>query len=228
MKKYKLKKTTLYLVIFLLFFILFDLYILRGIFSSYFIFRNENISKKTKFVIKKKENGVYNLNIKNNSIIPDYFQFPRWNKVFLTDVNKIVSMGIGSRVLNTKNDLEKISLSFGCSNGLGLCSINPYEKIEKDYTYTEIIEKITHIRNISDNINNDLLYGDKLFLDKTRLIINNDSRITKMDSLEIEFYFGLFSLASGEQYPIKSNIVKVGYLDLIKSYVEKKEIEKIK
>lgn len=130
-------------------------------------------------------------------------------------------MGIGSRVLNTKNDLEKISLSFGCSNGLGLCSINPYEKLEKDYSYTEIIKEISHIRNISDNENNDLLYGEKLFLDEEKLIINNDSRITKKDSLEIEFYFGLFSLASKEQYPIKSNILKVGYLDLIESYVEK-------
>ena len=221
MKKNKLKKPAIYVIIFLFLFFLFDLYILRGIFSSYLIFENKNTSKKTEFVIKKKKNGLYNLKIKNNSIIPYYFQFPRWNKVFITDVNKIVSSGIGSRVLNSKNELEKISLSFGCSNGLGLCSINPLEKIEKDYSYSEIINKISDLRNICDNENNDLLYGEKLFLDEKRLIINNESRITKKDSLEIEFYFGLFSLASREQYPIKSNIVKVGYLDLIESYVEK-------
>ncbi|RBW57541.1 hypothetical protein DS884_10825 [Tenacibaculum sp. E3R01] len=221
MKKNKLKKTIVYIVVFLSLFVLFDLYILRGLFSSYFVFKKKIAPQKTEFVIKKKENRLFNFKIKNNSIIPDYFLFFRSNEIFLKDVNKIVFMGIGSRVLNTKKDLEKISLSFGCSNGLGLCSINPYEKLEKDYSYTEIIKEISHIRNISDNENNDLLYGEKLFLDEEKLIINNDSRITKKDSLEIEFYFGLFSLASKEQYPIKSNILKVGYLDLIESYVEK-------
>ena len=157
MKKNKLKKPAIYVIIFLFLFFLFDLYILRGIFSSYLIFENKNTSKKTEFVIKKKKNGLYNLKIKNNSIIPYYFQFPRWNKVFITDVNKIVSSGIGSRVLNSKNELEKISLSFGCSNGSGLCSINPLEKIEKDYSYSEIINKISDLRNICDNENNDLL-----------------------------------------------------------------------
>jgi hypothetical protein len=221
MKNSKLKKTLIYIVIFISVFILFDLYFLRGLNSSYLIFGKNIDSKKTEFIIRKKENGLFNFRIKNNSIIPDYFMFFREGKIFLDNVEDIVFMGNRSRVLNTRNNIEKISLNFGCSNGLGLCSINPYEKFEKDYSYKEVLNEINYINNISDNENNDLLFGEKLFLDKENLIFNKESRITDKDSLEIEFYYGLFSLESNEQYSIKSNSVKIGYLDLIESYIEK-------
>ncbi|WP_397447811.1 hypothetical protein [Polaribacter sp. R77954] len=221
MKKSKLKKILIYTVIFISVFTLFDLYILRGLNSSYFIFKKNIDLKKTEFIITKKEDGIFNFSIKNNSIIPDYFMFYREGNIFLNNVEQIVFMGNRSRVLNTKNNIEKINLSFGCSNGLGLCSINPYEKFEKDYSYKEVLNEINYINNISDNKNNDLLFGEKLFLDKENLIFNHESKITKKDSLEIEFYYGLFSEGLKEQYPIKSNVVKIGYLDLIESYIEK-------
>ena len=130
-------------------------------------------------------------------------------------------MGNRSRVLNSKNSDKKISLTFGCGNGLGLCSINPYEKFEKNYTYKEVLNEINYLNNIIDNDDNDLLYGEKLFIDKDNLILNNESKITKNDSLEVEFYYGLYSMEFNEQYPIKSNSVKIAYLDLIESYIEK-------
>ena len=222
MKNNKLKKALIYIVILISVFILFDLYFMRGLNSSYFIFAKNISSEKTEFIITKKEDGIFNFSIKNNSIIPDYFMFYREGNIFLdNDVEEIVFMGNRSRVMNAKNNIEKVSLTFGCSNGLGLCSINSYEKFEKNYNYKEVLNEINYINNISDNENNDLLFGEKLFLDKENLIFNHESKITKKDSLEIEFYFGLFSLESKKQYPIKSNSVKIGYLDLIKSYIEK-------
>jgi hypothetical protein len=221
MKSSKLKKTLIYIVVLISLFILFDLYILRGLNSSYFIFAKDISSEKTEFTITKKEDGIFNFSIKNKSIIPDYFMFYREGNIFLNNVEDIVFMGNRSRVLNTKNSIEKISLAFGCSNGLGFCSINPYEKFEKDYNYKEVLNEINYLNNIIDNDDNDLLYGEKLFIDRDSLILNKKSKITKKDSLEIEFYYGLYSMELNEQYSIKSNSVKIGYLDLIESYIEK-------
>jgi hypothetical protein len=221
MKSSKLKKTLIYIVVLISLFILFDLYILRGLNSSYFIFAKDISSEKTEFTITKKEDGIFNFSIKNKSIIPDYFMFYREGNIFLNNVEDIVFMGNRSRVLNTKNSIKKISLAFGCSNGLGFCSINPYEKFEKDYNYKEVLNEINYLNNIIDNDDNDLLYGEKLFMDRDSLILNKKSKITKKDSLEIEFYYGLYSMELNEQYSIKSNSVKIGYLDLIESYIEK-------
>ena len=221
MKSSKLKKTLIYIVVLISLFILFDLYILRGLNSSYFIFAKDISSEKTEFTITKKEDGIFNFSIKNKSIIPDYFMFYREGNIFLNNVEDIVFMGNRSRVLNTKNSIKKISLAFGCSNGLGFCSINPYEKFEKDYNYKEVLNEINYLNNIIDNDDNDLLYGEKLFMDRDSLILNKKSKITEKDSLEIEFYYGLYSMELNEQYSIKSNSVKIGYLDLIESYIEK-------
>lgn len=221
MKSSKLKKALIYIITLVLVFILFDLYILRGLYSSYFIFAKNSNSEKTVFRITKKEDGIFNFSIKNKSIIPDYFLFYREGNIFLDDIEDIVFTGNRSRVLNSRNSIEKISLTFGCSNGLGFCSINPYEKFEKDYNYKELLNEINYLNNIIDSDDNDLLYGEKLFIDRDNLILNKKIKITKSDSLEVEFYFGLFSIELNEQYPIKSNSVKIGYLDLIESYIEK-------
>lgn len=221
MKNSKLKKALIYIIILTSVFILFDLYILRGLNSSYFIFAKNINSEKTEFRITKKEDGIFNFSIKNKSIIPDYFLFYREGNIFLDNVEDIVFMGNRSRVLNPKNGIEKIRLTFGCGNGLGFCSINPYEKFEKDYNYKELLNEVNYLNNIIDSDDNDLLYGEKLFTDRDNLILNNEIKITENDSLEVEFYYGLYSMELNEQYPIKSNSVKIGYLDLIDSYIEK-------
>ena len=220
MKINRLKKVIIFTFLFSLVLIIFDLYFLRGFTSSYCIYERKVDIKKTKFLIEKKENGIYSFTFKNNSIVPKYFLFYREGKMFLNGLDTIFFYGNRARVINKKNTF-KINLMFGCGNGLGLSSINPYEKFQKYYSYEEILNELSHLRMISDDQNKDLLYSENLFSNEEKMILNPKSKLNKKDSLEVQFYFGLYSVGENKQYPVKSNSIKIGYLDLIENYIEK-------
>ncbi|MCD8401471.1 hypothetical protein LNJ05_12225 [Tenacibaculum finnmarkense genomovar ulcerans] len=195
------------------------MYFLRGLTSSYFIYERKVNIEKTKFSIEKRENGIYTFTFKNNSITPKYFLFYREGEIFLNGMDTLFFYGNRARVIDKKN-ISKIDLMFGCGNGLGITSINPYEKFQKDYSYEDILNEISYLGMISDYKNKDLLYGENLFSDEKELILNKKSMLNEIDSLEVQFYYGMYSVGENKQYPIKSNTIKIGYLDLIKNYIE--------
>lgn len=221
MKLNKLKKIITYLIIFSLIFVLFDLYILRGLTSAHFLYQKDIDSKKSEFTIEKKNKELYTFTFKNKSIIPSYFVNYRNGNIFTNDIEYIFFIDNRNRIMNTIGDIKEIDLTFGCGNGLGHYSINPYEKFIKDYSYEDILNEISYPSKIFDKEGNDLLYGDKLFSDKKNFILNENSRINKKDSLDIQFYTGLYSMESYDFYPIKSNNIKIGYLDIIENYIER-------
>jgi hypothetical protein len=220
MKFNRLKKVLIFTFLFISVLIIFDLYFLRGFASSYFIYERKVDIEKTKFLIEKKENGIFNFSFENKSITPKYFLLYREGKLFLNGLDTIFFYGNRARIINKKNTF-KIDLMFGCGNGLGLSSINPYEKFQKHYTYEEILNEISHLGMISDYQNKDLLYGENLFSDEEKMVLNLESKLNEKDSLKVQFYYGLYSVGENKQYPIKSNSIKIGYLDLIENYIEK-------
>ena len=181
-------------------------------------------SKNIEYLIKKDNSGTYTFQFNNNSIIPCNFTFYRYlgeNDIILNNVEEIFFDWNQLRIINPTNSLEDYNLGVSCGTGLGLCSINSFEKFKKTYTYKDVLDKVSYESYISDFELKDKFYGEDIFSDKDRYIINPNSKLTNRDSLEIEFYRALHSYGKKEIFYIKSNTIKIGYLDVLQNYTEK-------
>ncbi|MFY7672281.1 hypothetical protein ACOSP6_14445 [Tenacibaculum sp. MEBiC06402] len=233
MKKiFKIVKTVLALFLVL---ILIDLYIFRGylyidFFRGYFTDyteRKEIQSDNLEFKIRKSDSS-FHINFTNKSLKPYFVKTYRWKVKFP------VNDSIFFLHLRTKSNYPKLQDDYGdgmdCGTGIGYFSINPLESFKQDISYSKLIKNhlsYAHRKRTDEDTINDLFYDKPLIISKEDklpfLIDRND--LTEEDSLSLRLYIPVYNYNYSQLIYVKSNKIKVSYLDVIKNDIQVKKDE---
>lgn len=226
MKK-TLKKIVYTLLLFLTLYLT-DLYLLRGYFTSAIIysFYKENTrnvkevkNKNCSLSIEKKGNS-FQINFENRSLDSYFVWTYRYDKL-LYEVNDSIFF------LHLRNKFNFPQYNNEYEHGLecvaGEFSINPLESFEIKKSYKEFINSIywsgVHQYNSSHDTVKDLVYNKPLLLTdrkkKFKVFKRND--LTSTDSTDVSLYIPLFSFGHKELFFVKSNSVRISYLDIIEN-----------
>lgn len=186
-------------------------------------------SNNLEFNIQKSDSS-FHIDFKNKSLQPYFVMTYRWNINF--PVNDSIFF-LHDRV-KTYYPMLKTEYGYGmdCGTGIGYFSINPLENFKQEIGYHKLIKEhlVYDHRKTSDNDTiNDLFYDKPLIISKDDelpyLIDRND--LTEKDSLNLRLYVPVFNYNYGKLIYVKSNKIKVSFLDIIKNQIEvqREEIE---
>ena len=215
--------------------ILIDLYIFRGylylgFFREYFTDyteRKEIESSNLEFKIQKSDSSFY-INFNNKSLKPYFVKTYRWGPKFP------VNDSIFFLHLRSKSYYPKLQDDYGdgmdCGTGIGYFSINPLESFKQEISYSKLIKNhlsYDHRKRTDGDTINDLFYDKPLMIskeDKLPYLINRND-LTEKDSLSLRLYIPVYNYNYSEMIYVKSNKIKVSYLDVIKNHIQVKKDE---
>lgn len=213
--------------------ILIDLYVFRGyfnvdIFRRYFADyseRKEIQSDNLEFKIQKSDSS-FLINFRNKSLKPYFVKTYRWKVKFP------VNDSIFFLHLRSKSYYPKLRDDYGdgmdCGTGIGYFSINPLESFEQEIGYYELIKNhlsYDHRKKTQGDTINDLFYDKPLIISKKDQLpyqINRDD-LTEKDSLSLRLYIPVYNYNYNQLIYVKSNKIKVSYLDVIKNDIQVKK-----
>ena len=215
--------------------IIIDFYIYRGYFyqefcsSSFVSYEDRKVvdSENLQLNIRKSDSS-FHINFKNKSLRPYFVMTYRW------DINFPVNDSIFFLHSRSKTyyPMLKTEYDYGmdCGTGVGYFSINPLENFKQEIGYHKLIKEhlVYDHRKTSDNDTiNDLFYNKPLIIskdDESPYLIDRDD-LTAKDSLSLRLYIPVFSYNYGKLIYVKSNKIKVSFLDIIKNQIEVQQEE---
>ena len=204
-----------------------DLKVTRGYFLSA-VLSHQNFSgidvpeKDSNLVyeITTAADGEYNFRFENNAFTPKFFPVFRYDSIRYGLNDQTFFSYASNSELFYRDTVIGFSGGYGCGQGLGPATINPFEVFEMNFTYQEVIEKSFYALQfiaVGDSMV-DPIYKQRLPMDSNNLWIEIDphsSVIPITDSIAVQFYINLESVTKNERYAVKANSIQVGYLDLI-------------
>ncbi|CAM1362678.1 hypothetical protein [Tenacibaculum xiamenense] len=212
-----------------------DLYVFRGYFSTDIVYilsyphekelievENNNLSIEI-----DKSNDDFILTFKNNSIKPYLTLTYRWNIIFDIDNEKFLQHY--RTKYNSKFIKEKYNYSVSCGTGLSTFSINPYESFQSKISYRDFLKDFginyCHYKTTKNDTIMDVIHNKPLlFLDdkNDQFKVFNRADLTLKDSIEVQLYLPVFSYDYKEVTYVKSNYIKLPYLNIIDNLITEK------
>jgi hypothetical protein len=209
----------------------------RGYYTTeldYLINGNKSVEeskiKSLIYTIRKSQNNTYKFEFTNNSLIPRFFMNYRNDTIFQIMSSSFFFNHANRIKVNSPNYDFDYSFWGDCQTGIGFTSINSFEKFEKEISYDELLKELGQRSFVIEMITNDykdVIYGEDIFSNIDNLILNKNLKVQETDSLNIQLYLPVISLENKLAY-ITSNNINVGYLDLIKQYVENEKNNRLK
>ncbi|SEB37798.1 hypothetical protein SAMN04489761_0283 [Tenacibaculum sp. MAR_2009_124] len=228
MKK-TLKKIVITSLLVVLTFYLTDLYIFRGYFTPdiLYLLSDKNIetgkeikNKNCSLSIEKQDNS-FLINFKNRSLKPYLVWTYRYKKLFPVN-DSIFFLHLRNKV-SFPYYKNKHEYGLDCGTGAGVFSINPFESFQIRKSYKEFVNSIywsnVHQYNSSYDTVKDLIYNKPLLLIDRKQKFRNFKRndLITTDSTEVSLYIPLFSFDHKELFYVKSNSIRISYLDIIEN-----------
>jgi hypothetical protein len=224
------KKIFLGFVILLLLLLIIDQQLYRSYFLSKItphpeIGQMNNSEGQIKYQIQKLENRTIRFELQNSSLLPKFIFGYRNDELRIKSGFDLIFDNASRKNWQTDYKIKKSHPGFDCGTGLGIFSINSFEKISKEESYSEFLSRF-HIRDLiieKDSNGYDIIYGEPLLVRKRdgEQYVAKDISILESDSIEVQFYLPTYSIFNGKQTNNYSNSIKVSYLDLLAQYMEK-------
>lgn len=236
--KRKLTKIALALTATLILILLIDIFLFRGFFFEKIFFEKDygelhEAPTNVHYNIQKKGDN-YTFTFKNNSYKPYYFWTYRWEKVIQKVPDTLFFIYARRIQIDYPHLSTEFYYGFDCGTGVGMTAIRPQESFQIDLSYQELLDGHYYIyehinaMNELDSIAKDLYHQKPLVkIVNNRFTILENESIKNTDSVNIRFYLPIFSPVKGHLSYVKSNPIKVSYLDIVKE-IKKEQAERAK
>jgi len=178
--------------------------------------------KKTAMIytIQKKADGTIISYFKNNSLTPKFIISYRFDDIFQKVNHDFFLDKAARKNISSSRKTKETGYGFDCGTGLGSTSINPLESFYIERDYQDFLESFDLSRNLAERRGGAMMYDllrlRPLFETKNNeLIWLNEGNISPKDSIDVKFYIPVYSIFSGKQTNVYSNVIKVSYFDLL-------------
>lgn len=178
-------------------------------------------STNVAYTVCRTQNNQYHFEFVNNSLKPQFFMNYRNDKVFQTVPNDFFFRHANRLKINHQNYEFHSAFWGSCGTGVGLTSINSFQKFERDISYSKLLKELGKQDYITNKGSfKDIIYNEDIFSNFDSLILNKNLRVKRTDTLNVQFYLPIISLFENKLSYVVSNEIKVGYLDMIEQFIK--------